>query len=99
MKAQKHWFLRTDPKPLSEDILDMVDEVFRNRWRTLLSVDDMVDTVMKKLERMDLLRNTFVIFTSDHGYHLGTFALTIDKRYPMVATSSLDHFYWFILLA
>ena len=77
----------------------MVDEVFRNRWRTLLSVDDMVDTVMKKLERMDLLRNTFVIFTSDHGYHLGTFALTIDKRYPMVVTNSLDHFYWFILLA
>ena len=100
LKAQKHWFLRTNPKPLSKDILDKVDEVFRNRWRTLLSVDDMVDTVMKQLERMDLLRNTFVIFTSDHGYHLGTFALTIDKRFPMVVTNSLDHFYyWFILLA
>ena len=79
---QKHWFMRTPPTPLSEQLQDKVDEVFRNRWRTLLSVDDMVDKIMSRLESLGVLDNTFVLLTSDHGYHLGTFALTIDKRMP-----------------
>ena len=32
------------------------------------------------LESSGLLDNTFVIFTSDHGYHLGQFGLPLDKR-------------------
>ena len=41
----KHWFVRRQPRPLNETFIDMVDDVFRNRWRTLLSVDDMVLTL------------------------------------------------------
>ena len=37
--------------------------------------------VMTRLRDENLLNDTFVIFTSDHGYHLGTFGLTIDKRF------------------
>ena len=79
---QKHWFMRSPPTPLSDNLVDKVDEIFRNRWRTLLSVDDMVDKVMSRLDGLGVLDNTFVLLTSDHGYHLGTFALTIDKRMP-----------------
>ena len=82
MNEMKHWFLRTTPAPLSDELLDKVDDAFRDRWRTLLSVDDMIDNVMTKLDELNILDNTFVILTSDHGYHLGTFALTIDKRMP-----------------
>ena len=28
------------------------------------------------------LENTYVIFTSDHGYHMGEFEMSIDKRQP-----------------
>ena len=56
--------------------------MFRNRWRTLLSVDDLIDGVMTRLDELNVLGETYVIFTSDHGYHLGTFALTHDKRMP-----------------
>ena len=59
-----------------------MDEVYRNRWRTLLSVDEMVESIIEKLQSLSLLNETYVIFTSDHGYHMGTFALTIDKRMP-----------------
>ena len=52
--------------------------MFRNRWKILLYVDDQVDEVMKK--RQDLLDDTFVLYTCDHGYHLGTYAMPIDKR-------------------
>ena len=82
VNQQKHWFMRSPPTPLSETLVERVDEVFRNRWRTLLSVDDMVDKVMSRLDGLGVLDNTYVILTSDHGYHLGTFALTIDKRMP-----------------
>ena len=37
--------------------------------------------VMTRLRDENLLNDTFVVFTSDHGYHLGTFGLTIDKRF------------------
>ena len=77
---QKHYLLRVSPTPLGQDIVDEVDEVFRNRWRALLSVDDQVDEIMRKLQDLDFLDSTFVLFTSDHGYHLGTFAMPWDKR-------------------
>ena len=51
--------------------------VYRARLQTLLSVDDLVSGVLGKIPDPD---NTFVIFSSDHGYHLGEFGMTIDKR-------------------
>jgi N-acetylglucosamine-6-sulfatase len=78
----KHWIVQRQPRPLNQTYIDQVDEVFRNRWRTLLSVDEMIDNVMTKLNTSGLLDNTVAIFTSDHGYHLGTFGLPLDKRMP-----------------
>lgn len=42
-----------------------------SRWQTLLSVDDLVETLVKKLEELKELNNTYVLFTSDNGYHTG----------------------------
>jgi len=42
----KHWLLRTNPRQMSNQTIQTVDEVFRNRWRTLLSVDDLVAKVL-----------------------------------------------------
>lgn len=41
------------------------------RWRTLLSVDDLVETIVKRLEVRGELDNTYIFFTSDNGYHTG----------------------------
>ena len=78
----KHWFVRRQPRPLNQTYVDQVDEVFRNRWRTLLSVDDLVDDVFTKLTDAKLLENTIALYTSDHGYHLGNYGLPLDKRMP-----------------
>jgi len=59
------------------------DITFKKRWRTLLSVDDIVADVFAVLEQNGVLDNTFVFFTSDHGFHMGQFRLAIGK----------DHFY------
>ena len=52
------------------------------RWRTLLSVDVMVEKVVHALEQYELLADTYILLTSDHGYHLGQFAMPLDKRLP-----------------
>lgn len=79
-REDKHWLLRHAPEFLSDDLVDYIDETFRNRWRTLLSVDDMVEKIVETLQEKNVLDNTYIIFTSDHGYHLGQFSLPIDKR-------------------
>ncbi|KAL5006866.1 hypothetical protein ScPMuIL_015672 [Solemya velum] len=56
------------------------NSIFRNRWRTLLSVDDMVENVVNLLSKQGLLDNTYIFFSSDNGYHLGQFSLPYDKR-------------------
>ncbi|MEQ2191270.1 hypothetical protein XENOCAPTIV_025214 [Xenoophorus captivus] len=51
-----------------------------SRWQTLLSVDDLVEKIVKKLEVRGELENTYIFFTSDNGYHTGQFSLPLDKR-------------------
>ena len=42
-RKEKHWLVRqAPPGPLPRNIIQRVDHVFRQRWRTLLSVDYMV---------------------------------------------------------
>lgn len=78
----KHWLLRQGEQPLSSEVVDRLDEVYRNRLRTLLTVDDMIEDLVTLLEKKEWLDNTYIIFTSDNGFHLGQFSLPIDKREP-----------------
>ncbi|XP_076339126.1 N-acetylglucosamine-6-sulfatase-like isoform X2 [Tachypleus tridentatus] len=76
----KHWLLQQPPHPLSEKVIENIDETFRNRWRTLLSVDDLVQKIFLVLKRIKALNNTYIFFSSDNGFHLGQFSLPQDKR-------------------
>ena len=58
------------------------DELFRNRTRTVLSVDDIRKSLVNKLRKYDQLENTYVIWTSDHGYQLGQFRFPCEKEQP-----------------
>lgn len=78
----KHWLVRRAIHPIPEDVVSWIDETYRNRLRTLLSVDDMVADVLSYLASKQLLNNTYVFFTSDNGYHLGQYSMPKDKRHP-----------------
>ncbi|KAF7242217.1 N-acetylglucosamine-6-sulfatase [Varanus komodoensis] len=67
----KHWLLRQAKTPMSNTSIQFLDNVFKARWQTLLSVDDMVEKVLDELKALDLLGSTYVFYTSDHGYHTG----------------------------
>ncbi len=49
----------------------IIDETRLDQLRTLLSVDDAVEHILTRLERLDLTDNTIVVFTSDHGFLWG----------------------------
>ncbi|XP_023194227.1 N-acetylglucosamine-6-sulfatase-like [Xiphophorus maculatus] len=76
----KHWLLRQPANPMPNSSLTFLDNAYRRRWQALLSVDDMVEKLVKKLDSINELNNTYIFYTSDNGYHTGQFSLPIDKR-------------------
>lgn len=54
-------------------------ELVKNYYRTLLSVDENVGRALEFLDRNDLTKNTIVLFSSDNGFFLGEYGL-YDKR-------------------
>ena len=56
---------------LSPFQIDDVDERYRDRIRSMKSVDDGVGQIFETLERRGLMASTYVILTSDNGFQLG----------------------------
>jgi len=57
-----------------------IDEKYRKRLESLLAVDGMLAGMIEELRTSRQLENTYVVFTSDHGYHLGEHRLGTGKR-------------------
>ena len=57
-----------------------IDEVYRQRARAVLAVDDLVAQVRTELKRQGIARNTYLVFTSDNGYHAGQHRLLVGKQ-------------------
>jgi N-acetylglucosamine-6-sulfatase len=74
----KHWVI-ADQEPITDVLEAGIDDIFRRRHRALLSVDDIVREVVALLEGAGRLDNTYFIYTSDHGYNLGTMRLPVEK--------------------
>ncbi|CAL7944854.1 unnamed protein product [Xylocopa violacea] len=81
-QMDKHWLVQRGPSPLPDDLLPTLDDIYRRRWETLLAVDELVKNVYQILKLQNLLNSTYIIFTSDNGYHIGQFSMPIDKRQP-----------------
>jgi arylsulfatase A-like enzyme len=56
---------------LSPERVDFLDEHQRGRWRTLVSVDEMVIDIVAALEETGRLDNTYIFFLTDNGMELG----------------------------
>jgi N-acetylglucosamine-6-sulfatase len=56
------------------------DEWYRNRLRALQSVDEMVGELGVRLKDHGILDDTYLIFTTDNGYHIGQHRLQPGKQ-------------------
>jgi arylsulfatase A-like enzyme len=51
--------------------IDQLDKLYRLRLQSLLAVDEMVARLVATLSEKGQLDNTYFVFTSDNGFHLG----------------------------
>eukprot|EP01084_Bolivina_argentea_P024581 45793_1 len=82
---EHHDYVSTNPV-LNTTAINWIDQLWRDRLRSLLSVDDIVgamkDFFMKNEQNQAILNNTYIVFTSDHGFHLGQWRLACTKKEP-----------------
>ncbi|KAI1810243.1 alkaline-phosphatase-like protein [Poronia punctata] len=69
---------------LGEDSEELFDHYYRSRLRALQSVDELIEGVVDRLEELGILDNTYIIYTSDNGYHIG------QHRLPPGKTCSIE---------
>ncbi|KAI9033402.1 alkaline-phosphatase-like protein [Hyaloraphidium curvatum] len=62
--------------------LEEMDRWHRARLRTLQAVDEGIEHLFLALERMGRLDDTYFLFLSDNGYHLGQLRMNVGKSSP-----------------
>jgi arylsulfatase A-like enzyme len=66
--------------PLSHDEEAHLQQVYRERARSVLAVDRMIGRLRAALRAAGVARDTYLVFSSDNGFHLGEHRLTDGKR-------------------
>jgi len=81
-------------KPLSKKAMKVLDQKFRKRVQSVQAVDAMVARIEAELVAQGVADNTYLIFSSDNGFHLGEHrlgagkqtAFDTDVRVPLIVT-------------
>jgi N-acetylglucosamine-6-sulfatase len=68
-----------DRPPLTPDQESGMDQGYRRRAQSVQAVDELVGQVRRLLRQRHLARNTYVVFSSDNGYHMGERRLLAGK--------------------
>lgn len=75
--AAPHWL----PKhaALTQADMDGIDKNFRKRAQSVLAVDKMIGELQAAVAAIGQAQNTYFIFSSDNGYHMGEYRLMPGK--------------------
>jgi N-acetylglucosamine-6-sulfatase len=80
--AGDHFDLLSTHAVLSDKVVADIDNLMRQRWGVLLSIDDLVAGLVQAVDDCGVTNKTYFLFSSDHGYHLGQFRIPIEKMLP-----------------
>jgi N-acetylglucosamine-6-sulfatase len=69
----------SDEDPLSAVEKKRLDDMYRDRVRSLLPADEAVERLVNTLKEQGELDDTYVVFTSDNGFHMGGHRLDPGK--------------------
>ena len=78
MSDQQPWLV-SQPKLLNYSI-NWIDHIYRTRIASTLQVDIYIRDLIELLTKYDEIDNTFIIYSSDHGYHLGEYRIPVEKE-------------------
>ncbi|XMA11831.1 hypothetical protein WAI453_004622 [Rhynchosporium graminicola] len=65
---------------LSPEVLAYNDAFYRARLQALQAVDELVEGLVQRLKKYGVLENTYIIFSSDNGYHISQHRLPPGKE-------------------
>jgi len=76
--TDKPAWIRDNP-PLDRRWMVSMQDLYRKRLQSMLAVDEMIGKLVDTLKHSGELDNTYIFFTSDNGYHMGTHRLSTGK--------------------
>ena len=65
---------------LSDAVMKSNNDFYRLRLQTLQAVDELVRDTVQRLEKAGILDNTYIIYSTDNGFHIGHHRLLPGKR-------------------
>ncbi len=74
------WFQSTHPVLINASGIATIDETYRRHLQTMLGVQEMVRQVLDALQETGKLDSTYVLFTSDNGFHFGEHRIPSGKQ-------------------
>ncbi|PZS20118.1 MAG: sulfatase [Pseudonocardiales bacterium] len=66
--------------PLTAKNTKQIDDEFRLRVQSVQAVDAMIGHLQQQLQDKGLAKNTYIVFSSDNGYHMGEHQLRPGKQ-------------------
>src|SRR5690606_8392011 len=79
--SDKPALIRALPR-LDDGRIASLEMEYRRRLRSLQAIDDMVERLIGTLETSGVLDETYVIYSSDNGFHMGEHRLPAGKVFP-----------------
>jgi N-acetylglucosamine-6-sulfatase len=77
--SDKPLWVRNTPLRTPAQIAQL-DALYRKRLQSMLAVEDLVARLLETLHAVSQLENTYIVFTSDNGFHLGQHRLPAGKN-------------------
>jgi arylsulfatase A-like enzyme len=72
------WLGQREPLTAAQQV--RITGVYRKRVEADLSVDDMIGNIERELRAKGVAKNTYVVFSSDNGFHMGEYRLAPGKQ-------------------
>ena len=71
-----------DVPALEKADITRIEKSFRKRVQGMKAIDDMIGEIRAQLVDLGIADNTYFIFTSDNGFHLGEYSMRSGKMTP-----------------
>lgn len=65
---------------LTENVVEYNDGFYRARLQALQAVDELIESIVDRLEAHGILDNTYIVYTTDNGFHISQHRLNPGKE-------------------